>query len=588
MTVTTDDAANGPAGEPLPDLSPEDIGPDFAPKPRDSVSSSRFDNEVLLVDGDTGRIHVLNSTAAIVWECFDGEVTLEELAAELADAFRAPLETVQADTFAMTRELGRLRLLDGVSLPAPEAGTVAGPLEVGELVEAFDVVSAGGDEISLPRPGSEGTLLVNWSPFCGYCGKIAADLAQCRPALAERGIDLVLLTAGSFEDNQGMLGSSELNDAAFVRRPADDAATETISDPFGAMGTPVAYLLDSTGRVTKPLAYGADQVPKLAREAAGLPATEVSDASSSSADGSEGSEEQSGAPVRRLPAASGVCGPSPSGSAKKSRQWAVTSTYAIGDYRVGIRANSLATDELLAKAFAPYRIDEPTPAADNFSVVVGDDGKPGAKALNLLLMADTTVVRSRSPGRVIRALGGRLSSLLDGEDDGMLRTRNVAALVGEDAILLPRATLYWLEYLQPRLSRLGIRLSDEPHALIDPVTRELVIPDHLVGAKEAVLAGLDDPGPLRTELPPMEPGRYSLRAWTIEEEVVGSPTPTTANAVAAILAAVVGTLEQLGDVIAAVSQVLTTTEAVPLRSSSQHDLISSIEERLVNSPLRIR
>ena len=52
------------------------------------------------------------------------------------------------------------------------------------------------------RPGASGTLLVNWSPFCGYCSKIVPELTQCRQGLSERGIDLVLPTVGTEEDNR--------------------------------------------------------------------------------------------------------------------------------------------------------------------------------------------------------------------------------------------------------------------------------------------------------------------------------------------------------------------------------------------------
>ena len=582
MTVTASHSATFPeeGSQSPPKIAPDEIEAGFAPSPRDAVVSTRLDDDLLLVDGSTGRIHVLNSTAALVWECFDGDVTLDELAADLAEAFHAPLEAVRADAVEMTRELGRLGLLAGVSPPVAEASPMAGLLEVGDEVDSFPVTASDGSDGLLPPPGREGALLVNWSPFCGYCAKIGPDLARCRPALEERGIALVLLTVGTADDNDLTLAPHGLSDAAFYRREPDDSDTGAPRDPFGLLGTPAAYLLDSEGRVKEPLAYGSVEVLTLARETAGLPPVTVDEAVGSAGRGDGG--ESSDSPRKSLPAAMGVCGPAAGQSAKKPRQWGVTSAYAIGEFHVGIRTDSLGTDDLLARAFGSYRLPDSTPAPDNFSVVLGENSGTGAKALNLLLAADTTVLRSRSPGRVIRALGARLSALLEGESEGLLRTTNVAALVGDQAVLLPPIALYWMDYLQARLARLGVRLSDEPHALVDPDKRELVIPEPRIEIAPAVLAKLGTPSPSRSELPPLEPGRYPLGVWTFEEEPSRhSATPTLANAVAAVLPAVSGSPELLGELIAAVVRILEKTRAVPLRSSSQQELMRSIEDRLL-------
>ncbi|MGO9583104.1 MAG: hypothetical protein ACLP36_09870, partial [Acidimicrobiales bacterium] len=105
---------------------------------------------------------------------------------------------------------------------------------------------------------------------------------------------------------------------------------------------------------------------------------------------------------------------------------------------------------------------------------------------------------------------------------------------------------------------------------------------------QEVLAELTGLAPSRSELLPMEPGRYRLGAWTFDEEPAGSSvTPTRARAVAGILPAVTGSPDQLGGVIAAVGRLLEETRAVPLRSSSQQELMKSIEERVVDSPLRL-
>ncbi|HEX4863220.1 MAG TPA: PqqD family protein, partial [Acidimicrobiales bacterium] len=237
---------------------PEDIDADFAPKPRESAVSYRFDDEVLIVDDRTGRIHVLNPIASIVWECFDSTVSLGELAPELAEAFDAPLEVVTTDILVMTRQLGELGLLDGVAVPVPVPLPTPGVREVGESIGPIQVVASNGDLVTVPRPESKATLLINWSPSCGYCLKIVGELENYRPGLVESGIDLVLLTVGSDEDNRRVLEPAGLSDAAFYWNREEDGNQASSANPFGSLGTPVAYLLDVDGVIAHPAALGAD------------------------------------------------------------------------------------------------------------------------------------------------------------------------------------------------------------------------------------------------------------------------------------------------------------------------------------------
>ncbi|MEJ7584194.1 MAG: hypothetical protein WKF43_08935, partial [Acidimicrobiales bacterium] len=103
-------------------------------------------------------------------------------------------------------------------------------------------------------------LLVNWSPGCGFCVRIAGELAEISADLSRRRQRLVLVAAGSVEDNRRLLATSGL--AATVLRNEG-------FEPFEALGTPVAYLVDEAGRVASNLALGAIEVMVLARRVAG-------------------------------------------------------------------------------------------------------------------------------------------------------------------------------------------------------------------------------------------------------------------------------------------------------------------------------
>ena len=570
-------SASADVSEAVAAITPDDIDGGFAPNPRDSVLSSRFDDELLLVDSETGFIHVINLVGAVVWECFDGTVTLDELAVELADAYQAPLEVVRSDIVEMARQLGNRGLLRGVVLPMPELPPMPGLREVGAPLGPLNVRAPDGGSAVIPYPGSRGTFLVNWSPSCGYCANIVGDLEKCRAGLTERGIDLVLLTAGSDEDNRNLLEPAGLSDVAFYRVDAEDSEAEQPDDPFVSMGTPVAYLLDSDGKVEEPLAFGAAEVPRLARQAAGLVAESPEPPVSTAAEA--GAEPLWPRPT--LPAAGGMCGPTVGGRAKAPRQWAATGAYEIGEYRVGVRADSDRTDHLLARAFDAYRLEDGTPVDANFSVVIG--GYPGTetRALNLLLVADTNVVRSRSPRRVLLALQARLSALLDTDNHGLLWTNTVAALAGGHAVLLPSLVMYSMHYLQPRLARIGVRLSDDPGAFVDPTTAELVIREPTITIGAGVLSELPEVRDSRSELAPMEPGRYPLQAWSFEESLESTDRLGRAASVGALLPAVSGSPESVGDLIDVVGQLTQKVKVIPLQWTSQRDLLQSIESRLI-------
>lgn len=95
-------------------VAPAAIGGDFKPRGRSGVASAEVDGEVVLYDEGTGRIHLLNASAALIWACCDGSVTLDELAGELGQATAADPHQVRADVMALVGRLGRLGLLAGV------------------------------------------------------------------------------------------------------------------------------------------------------------------------------------------------------------------------------------------------------------------------------------------------------------------------------------------------------------------------------------------------------------------------------------------------------------------------------------------
>ena len=147
-------------------------------------------------------------------------------------------------------------------LDAPEGDPARGGLPLATAFPPFRLPDLEGEEVGLEDLETR-VLLVHWSPECGFCREIAADLARVQTDLRRRKTELVLVSYGSPQSNRALAEAHGLRCRVLLQRDG-----ETV-EGFARMGTPVAYLLDQEGRVAKPVAVGAREVPQLAEEAAG-------------------------------------------------------------------------------------------------------------------------------------------------------------------------------------------------------------------------------------------------------------------------------------------------------------------------------
>lgn len=555
-----------------------EIDLEFAPRPIDDVKVIPVGDELVLYDPADEILLALDRVGAIVWQCFDGEVTLGELADDIVAVLDAPAEQVQEDLLVLAKRLGIVGFLAGVT--TPEARNEAlGTLHVGEEVAPFVLPDMNGDDLDITQLRGHRVLLVNWSPTCGFCLRIAPELAELTPLLAEKDVELVLLSNGSPEENQEVFdahglhvrtflepnlyldeddeeddGTSAVGDEAghadhdhgdelqaaaeeeHVHQHGvdDDGFEDVYPDPFPAMGTPVAYLLDADGRVAVPLATGATEVPALARSLAGI---------------EEVVEEQLPADAKYVNVAGNdTCGPG-GGSGKSPRVWAATGAYQIGEYRVGVRVDSTRTDEILAQFLAATRLPDGTRAPDDYSVVLGDGGTT-KRGLNLVLEGGSTVVRTRSPRRALMGLASYLSSHLPAEPSGPMLASCLTVIMDGEAVILPSDVNGWLDELQPRLARLGAAPIDRSFVAIDVQRREVIVDEPALPLDLSVLDDLPEPAPRRSERPMVEPGRYPLRRWLIWQSNE-EPTLTRGQLVTQALSTCVVTTETLEPAITA-------------------------------------
>lgn len=246
-------------------VAPDDIGVDFVPAPVADVAEVVIDDEVLLV-GAGGFPLVLNPTGALIWQCLDGEVSIGELITEFTEELNLDADVVQHDVIDFVRSLGNAGLLTGVGIefnPEDLADTQAVvPLEVGEELVSFTLADLDGNERSLTEWRGRRTLVVNWSPDCGYCTMIASHLGELYPHFVERRVDLLFVSSGDTESNRSILEDAGLDVPMLLKGDAPD--------PFAGFGTPLAYLLDEEGRVGASVGWGADQVLVLAQDIAGV------------------------------------------------------------------------------------------------------------------------------------------------------------------------------------------------------------------------------------------------------------------------------------------------------------------------------
>jgi AhpC/TSA family len=79
---------------------------------------------------------------------------------------------------------------------APSAG-----LAVGTPFPSFSFPDLAGQTIALEDFLGKRVLLVNWSPQCGFCDRIAPDLSELQPDFLKQNVQLLLLSQGTGESD---------------------------------------------------------------------------------------------------------------------------------------------------------------------------------------------------------------------------------------------------------------------------------------------------------------------------------------------------------------------------------------------------
>jgi cytochrome c biogenesis protein CcmG/thiol:disulfide interchange protein DsbE len=481
----------------------------FVPTPKETVVTLELHGHVLLIDDAEDAVLIQDELSSAIWRRFDGKTSLETIIEALAEEF-PDNEELEYDVWDLTEEFANDGLLAGVSeLLAPPAGTGAQSdpvVPVGGELEEFRLPDLEGAEVGLADLRGRQVVLVNWAPSCGYCRQIAPELAGLESALVEQGAELVFLASGEADKNR------ELRDEHSLKSPI--LLLDGNKNPFGQVGTPVAYLLDEEGKVAAPRATGAVAVPELVRQAAGV---------ESASNGSSPAAETK----QRVPASFGRLGEPRTQIQEPEGGWRSPVAYELGTFAIGVRSDTLATEELVARLLSEYpRAEGIEDVPANYSVALGEEPTRPSRALRRVYQADTTLVRSRSSRRVLLGLAQYLSEYVPGGPPELVLTDNLAAVVDGQALLLPPDVADKVEELEPRLTKLGVRLVDEQYASLSLETGELVVLEPRLTLDSAVLDELEGADPSW-----VEPGRYPLRAWFMRESDFDDEPPSRAYAV---------------------------------------------------------
>jgi peroxiredoxin len=165
--------------------------------------------------------------------------------------------------YQLVRQNGRIVLrLESIE---QQLGQRAGPqqrepqgLPVGGLAPDFELPDLAGVSHKLSKFRGQDRLLIFFNPGCGYCTKMAADLAALPlEGGASRAIPIVV-TTGDADENRKLVEKYGIRCVVLIQKQME------VASRFRAQGTPMGYRIDAAGRIASELAVGAESLLELA------------------------------------------------------------------------------------------------------------------------------------------------------------------------------------------------------------------------------------------------------------------------------------------------------------------------------------
>jgi peroxiredoxin len=138
----------------------------------------------------------------------------------------------------------------------------AGGLPLGTVAPHFELPDLKGVRRKLSEFREQNVLLVFFNPQCGYCTKMAADLAALPADGGDQRPVPVVVTTGDAEENRALVEQYGIRCLVLLQQQMEVAAK------YRAQGTPMGYRIDGAGRIASELAVGSEPLLLLANTSA--------------------------------------------------------------------------------------------------------------------------------------------------------------------------------------------------------------------------------------------------------------------------------------------------------------------------------
>jgi peroxiredoxin len=133
-----------------------------------------------------------------------------------------------------------------------------GGLSQGRMAPDFELPDLSGVRRKLSEFRGRDLLLIFFNPQCGYCSKLAADLAAL-PSDGAAGLPIPLVVStGDLLENRRFVERYGIRCVVLLQEQME------VAHQFHAQGTPMGYRIDGAGRIASELAVGAEALHRLA------------------------------------------------------------------------------------------------------------------------------------------------------------------------------------------------------------------------------------------------------------------------------------------------------------------------------------
>jgi peroxiredoxin/uncharacterized membrane protein YphA (DoxX/SURF4 family) len=213
---------------------------------RPKVTEYGLTHVLLQQDREVAQAYQTSGTPSAVLIRRDG--TIGSPAAAGADAIRGLIAGVIG--LPMAAAASQRNGNGATATPRPPAEP-----RIGDAAPEFSLPDLSGNIIQLSDFRGHQVLVLFWRPSCGFCQLMLPDLLAWEAQPPEGAPRLLVVSTGSVQDNQ----------ALGLRSPVVlDQAGMSIASRFGAVGTPMAVLVDAEGRIASEIEAGAPAVLALA------------------------------------------------------------------------------------------------------------------------------------------------------------------------------------------------------------------------------------------------------------------------------------------------------------------------------------